>query len=226
MKRGANDIDCWGESNQTRLWTPFLGYQTHTRGAYKRAALSATHPYCHPSYRSLPSLSRLILVTHPVTCVIDINTYVHLILFWGLGGFLLNKGQCQIARQTNHIFSLIYCVRASHDVWLIHPSCPTQGRGGGGVGKIERERERNNIQTACLREKWLCIHLVRPRMYAWISLCSPEAQSRARAVYSADSVIVFLDCMCIVYVYAVIKPFDRLNILREKYTICIEATSH
>ena len=87
MKRGANDIDCWGESSQTRLWTPFLGYQTHPRGAYKRAALPATHPCCHPF---LPEPAKLIatdLVTHPVTCVIDI--YIHMftwLLFWGLGG--------------------------------------------------------------------------------------------------------------------------------------------
>ena len=87
------DMNCWHYSdkflrvNRSRLWTPFWGYQTHTRGADKRAALSATNPYCHPF---LPEPAKLIatdLVTHPVTCVIDI--YIHMftwLLFWGLGG--------------------------------------------------------------------------------------------------------------------------------------------
>ena len=47
------------------------------------------------SYRSLPKLIATDLVTHPVTCVIDI--YIHMftwLLFWGLGGICWIKNQC------------------------------------------------------------------------------------------------------------------------------------
>ena len=77
-----------GEQPIKTLDTILLGYQTHTWGADKRAALSVANRCCYPfSYREIAKLITTDLVTHPVTCVIDryIHTYVHWIIVLGFG---------------------------------------------------------------------------------------------------------------------------------------------
>ena len=64
---------------------------------------------------------------------------------------------------------------------------------------------------------------LKPRMYAWASLCSPEAQSRAWAVFPADSVTVyrklFAALLCSSYQYLGLKAKNRKVLLGIQTTL-------
>ena len=92
---GANDIDCGGraaswDQDPGLLRIP-LDFQIHTWEFHRRAAVGRP-PHIVTLYPSLLYVSRMILVAHPVTCVIDKYMFTCIVL--GFGWVLLNKGQC------------------------------------------------------------------------------------------------------------------------------------